>query len=65
MQAYLKTNDILKATGWSRSFLHKLRRMKAFPEPIVENGVRLGWLESQLKDWQEQQKSRAAEGVAQ
>ncbi|MCY4419639.1 MAG: AlpA family transcriptional regulator [Gammaproteobacteria bacterium] len=52
---FLRLSDVMKRTALSRSSIYLRRSQGLFPEPIPLGGRAVGWLESDIEDWANQQ----------
>lgn len=52
VQIILRRRDVERATGLSRSTLYALMADGKFPRPIRLSLRAVGWLESDLQEWQ-------------
>ncbi|TQE99574.1 MAG: AlpA family transcriptional regulator [Spiribacter salinus] len=54
-EAILRLPDVKARTGLSRSTIYLRIAEGTFPEPISLGGRAVGWVESEVDDWLEQQ----------
>ena len=64
MQTILRRNDVQRVTGLPRSTLYYLMSRSEFPKPIkITGGRAVGWLETEVLDWQEARIAQRGERV--
>ena len=51
---FLRLNDVIAATGLSRSTIYKFMDEEVFPKTIPLGGRAVAWLESEIEEWMEQ-----------
>jgi prophage regulatory protein len=51
-QAILRRSEVERATGLSRSTLYDKMAAGQFPKPVPLCGRAVGWLETEIQDWQ-------------
>ncbi|MEZ9566967.1 AlpA family transcriptional regulator [Vibrio artabrorum] len=51
---FLRLNDVIAATGLSRSTIYKFMDDEVFPKTIPLGGRAVAWLESEIEEWMEQ-----------
>ena len=54
-KTFLRLPDVVARTGLSRSTIYLRRKHKNFPEPAHLGGRAVGWLESEIEEWMDQQ----------
>ncbi|KGQ33760.1 hypothetical protein JP34_07865 [Gallibacterium anatis] len=54
-ERFLKCEDVIALTGLPRSSIYKRMNTKTFPQKINLGGRRVVWLESEVKEWMNQQ----------
>lgn len=52
MQAFLRRQDVERATGLPRSTLYAKISQGDFPKPVKIGGRAVGWLEAEIAEWQ-------------
>ena len=52
LDRFLSTVEVLEITGWSRATLWRQWRANRFPRPIRTSPQRVGFLESEVAEWQ-------------
>lgn len=61
----LRLPEVCQATGKARSTVYRDVKLGDFPKPVPITGKSVGWLESEIKSWQEGRiAARAAKVVA-
>ncbi len=53
VRVILRRRDVEKATGLSRSTIYSLISSGQFPRPVRLSARAVGWLEDDIKRWQE------------
>ncbi|WP_085463765.1 helix-turn-helix transcriptional regulator [Mesorhizobium australicum] len=48
----LRRKDVEARVGLSRSTIYELMAANRFPKPVPLSRQRVGWLESEIADWQ-------------
>lgn len=51
MQQILRTTEVLKLIGISRSTLWRLRQENLFPAPVKIRNHTLGWFRHEIDEW--------------
>ncbi|MDE1347077.1 AlpA family transcriptional regulator [Vibrio splendidus] len=51
---FLRLNDVIAATGLSRSTIYKFMDEEVFPKTIPLGGRAVAWVESEIEEWMEQ-----------
>lgn len=51
---FLRLNDVIAATGLSRSTIYKFMDEEVFPKTIPLGGRAVAWLESEIEEWMDQ-----------
>ena len=51
MKKLLKLNDVMAATGLSRSYIYALAQQGSFPKPIKLSERSSAWVQSELEEW--------------
>jgi prophage regulatory protein len=54
MQRFLRRPEVIRLTGLPRSTLHDLICAGRFPKPIHLSANRRGWLEDEVRAWQQE-----------
>ena len=54
LDRFLSTPEVQEITGWSKTTLWRQWKASRFPAPIPTAPQRVGWLESEVAEWQEQ-----------
>ena len=59
----LRVKDIVEMTGISRVTIWRMERRGEFPQrmQLSDSGRSVGWMESDIKDWMQSRKEKAAE----
>lgn len=52
-ETFLRRADVERVTGLSRSTLYAKMERGEFPHPVKIGGRAVGWLESEIQDWQQ------------
>ncbi len=47
----IRLKDVVSSTGLARSTIYKLIGSGEFPRPVPLVGRRVGWIESEVRDW--------------
>jgi prophage regulatory protein len=53
LDRFLSTKEVCHLTGWSRATLWRQWKANRFPQPVPTTEQRVGWLESEIAEWQE------------
>ncbi len=51
----IRMMDVLNKTGFSRTTVYRLMKQYGFQQPIALGGKAVGWVESEIDQWIEQQ----------
>ena len=54
MHKFLRMRDVIESTGLARSTIYKKIAEKTFPGQISLSTNAVGWLESDIKKWQDE-----------
>jgi prophage regulatory protein len=52
LERILRRPEVERATGLARSTIYDLMAANKFPKPVSLSGGAVGWIESELADWQ-------------
>lgn len=52
VQTILRLQEVQRATGLGRSAIYAKIKTGEFPKPVPLSVQRVGWLESEIADWQ-------------
>jgi prophage regulatory protein len=52
LDRFLPTEQVLEITGWSKQTLWREMKANRFPAAIPTSPNRVGWLESEVAEWQ-------------
>ena len=55
MTKFLRLHAVMERTGLSRSTIYLRIKQGLFPKPIALGGRCVGWVESEINDWLDQQ----------
>jgi prophage regulatory protein len=51
---FLRRHDVQRVTGLATSTLYGLMQRGEFPRPVRITSGRVGWIESEVRDWQQE-----------
>jgi len=63
VQKIIRARNLPEVTGYCRSQIYNLMRLGRFPRPIRLGARAVGWLESDIVEWQRQRSALTAEAA--